>query len=406
MPHPHLMRRLAVAAALPAFAAFALPAAAGASVANVNGTDLQILDGGGEDNIVSVSQLADGRLLVKDTRVVSPGQGCVTGFGGAVCSGANRITALLRGGDDSLLTTASVPIRYAGGEDDDVYEGGQATGNSHVTFVGGSGRDTASYTTATRGVTVTKDGRENDGRAGADRDSIAPDVEDLFGSRHGDSLNGSNDAVTERFTGLGGDDVLSGNGGPDFFLTGSTADGADRMFGGGDRDTVLYDARARPVTVTLSDGGADDGEAGEGDELRQVEQAAGGSAGDTLKAHPASPVGVQLNGNGGADTITGTDADGPGIEERDLLRGGPGRDTITALDGGDTVIANDGEVDSVSCGQGLDAVVADRSAAVLDLMSGCESVQVGTLRLAPSGRSAAGSPPPAEAGAGRIRVAR
>jgi len=61
-----------------------------------------------------------------------------------------------------------------------------------------------------------------------------------------------------------------------------------RMTGTADgEDTVDYAPRTRPVTANLSDGGADDREAGERDEIRQVEIVRGGSAGDTLKVHDA-----------------------------------------------------------------------------------------------------------------------
>src|SRR5207244_13288502 len=113
----------------------------------------------------------------------------------------------------------------------------------------------------------------------------------------------------EKVTSGSGDDVLSGglmDGGP----------GADTMTDG----RVTYEDRTNPLTVTL-DGIANDGEAGEGDD---VERAAvfGGGGNDTLTAGAS---GSGLAGGPGNDVITG----GPGI---DYLSGGDGDDTIDSKD--------------------------------------------------------------------------
>src|SRR6266511_5116940 len=77
-----------------------------------------------------------------------------------------------------------------------------------------------------------------------------------------------------------GNDVLNGGRQTDA-LDGGT--GADAMSGGGDPyDHVLYDSRTAPVTITL-DGVADDGEAGEGDNVgADIERATGGSGDDLI----------------------------------------------------------------------------------------------------------------------------
>ena len=197
------------------------------------------------------------------------------------------------------------------------------------------------------GVTVSKDNQANDGRSGTDADNIRPDIERFYGSPFNDLVFGSDDNVVERYVMAGGDDFVAGNGGPDMFEMLHVDDGSDLYVGGAGFDTALYADRTEPVTVNLSAGGADDGYAGEGDELREIEAAAGGKTNDVLRANVASTTAVQLNGNAGNDIITGTNADAPCCGTDDTLIGGAGRDTITALAGEDAILVQDGE--SASC---------------------------------------------------------
>ena len=102
------------------------------------------------------------------------------------------------------------------------------------------------------------------------------------------------------------------------------------------------------MTITL-DGVADDGEAGEGDNVGPAESATGGA---------------------GNDRIVGNDLGG-------YLFGGPGNDTITAgkaedrvegNEGDDTIDTRDGRFDSIDCGAGNDTLFADPG----DSASNCE----------------------------------
>jgi hypothetical protein len=197
-----------------------------------------------------------------------------------------------------------------------------------------------------------------------------------MGSQFGDSLNGSAGNFNEQFFGLGGDDVMTGRPGLDVFTMEPQADGADRVFGGDDFDSVEYNNRTRAVTATLSDGGTDDGEAGEGDELRQIKDARTGSGNDTLKVNPASTTGVSFQAGLGTDTITGTDA------ADSISAFGGGRDTIDARGGDDRLATRDSEADSLACGQGTDTINSDSPS--LDLQTGCErQTNVGVFTLAP-----------------------
>jgi hypothetical protein len=374
-------RRALFAALLPAALAVAvLPGAADASSAGlqIDGTLIYIDGGKSDDHQLSVAA-SGSRLIVTDNVPIAnlvSGSPCTfpTPTTMSCPLAATRIVSVNLGEGDDIYTSATdVPTVVNAGGGSDIYKGGFTDGVSKVSFAGGSGFDRAFYGPADSAVSVTKDESPNDGRAGRDGDNIHGDVEWLIGSRHADTLIGDNADRTEFLEGMLGDDQLFGNGGNDVFRTGRVADGADRMFGGGGEDTVTYAERARRVTANLSDGGADDGEAGEGDEIRQVETAHGGSLEDTLRAHPDGTTPVTLIGHGGSDTITGA-------RGGDILNGGSGRDTITANAGNDRIQARDGESDTVVCGSEFDTVDVESG---LDVFSGCEKFeQIGVLRLA------------------------
>jgi hypothetical protein len=109
--------------------------------------------------------------------------------------------------------------------------------------------------------------------------------------------------------------------------------GRDVLNGGaGTYDLADYGGRTADLTLTLcSDASAasglgtacatprDDGEAGEGDALLNLEAIESGSGNDLLRGTDANEW---LSGNGGNDTIDGRGGD-------DTLDGGPGSNTIT-----------------------------------------------------------------------------
>jgi Ca2+-binding RTX toxin-like protein len=124
----------------------------------------------------------------------------------------------------------------------------------------------------------------------------------------------------DRLTGGPGDDVLVGEG------------GSDTLTGKDGRDTADYSARTAPVSVSLN-GTADDGEAGEADNVAaDVEILVGGSGDDQLAGNDADNV---LLGNGGNDILGA----GGG---NDQLDGGAGDDTLAGGDGSDAITGGDG----------------------------------------------------------------
>ena len=184
------------------------------------------------------------------------------------------------------------------------------------------------------------------------------------GSRFPDTLTGSGAANV--IDGRTGPDVVRGLGGNDTFPEGEFVTGADDISGGTGRDSVLYGQRRADISVDL-DNVADDGAAGEGDNVRSdVEVVSSGSGDDVLIGNDAanelsSTAGSdRFEGRGGADALSaldGTDA---------------GDDTLLGNGGNDTIRVADDVLDTVQCGNGAqDSVFID---AGLDIIVGCELV--------------------------------
>jgi Ca2+-binding RTX toxin-like protein len=154
--------------------------------------------------------------------------------------------------------------------------------------------------------------------------------------------------------GNGGDDYIFGSFGRDLIDGGSEG---DDMLGGGDRDTVDYSTRTNPLTIGLGTL-PDDGEAGEGDNVRSdFEVVLGGSGSDTISHGGSRPI--NLYGNAGNDTLTGGPAG-------DFLVGGPGADQLNGLGEADAFDTEDGERDTVEGGDGVDTVLKSDSDDILN----------------------------------------
>ena len=148
--------------------------------------------------------------------------------------------------------------------------------------------------------------------------------------------------------------------------------GPDLLSGEAGTDTVTYEDRTNPVSVTFN-GLPDDGERDEHDNVADdIEIVLGGREGDTL------------TGKAGEDTEDG----GPG---EDLVDGGPRADRPTGGDEPDLIRARDGAPDVVLCGDGGDLALVDRQ----DTVRECETVD--------DGRAAAARARGDRAGAARAR---
>jgi Ca2+-binding RTX toxin-like protein len=93
--------------------------------------------------------------------------------------------------------------------------------------------------------------------------------------------------------------------------------------------------------------------------VTQIEDVEGSLTADTVAGDDGPNA---LRGSAGDDTLSG----GAGA---DVVDGGTGADTISGDAGDDVILARDGEVDRIACGDGVDSVVAD---AQDDVAADCE----------------------------------
>jgi hypothetical protein len=274
----------------------------------------------GERNDLLLSSVDDYTVRVADPgATITPGPGCrAIDAHTAECSTSSEPT-------QPFLYTAHV----AAGDMDDVVR------SSHERVAGISG------STALSGPGIVADGGPGD-----------------------DMLVGST-IIADELDGGGGRDRLFGHGNDDTLTDGdsSRAANADRLDGGEGSDEVSYASRTRRVMVDLSDSRRD-GAHGEGDLLRSIERAAGGSGNDllvgnsTYNALHGGRGNDRLEGHGHGDGLFG----GPGDDRlygqrgNDTLEGGDG---ANLLDGGPRhdVIHGMGGTDTVRCGPGLEVAV-------------------------------------------------
>ena len=285
--------------------------------------------------------------------IVSIGGGAndgAAGEGDEVKAGIERITGGTAG---DQLTGAGGNEDLYGREGADTLHGGAANdrligGPDGDTFKGGAGNDLVDYGAVVSPVIASIGDGANDGIDGTEGDDVQADVERLGGGGAADQLTGG--PGSNVLYGRAGGDTLDGTNGNDRLVG---AEGPDIFIGGDGADQVDYSGVVQPVIASVG-GGANDGEAGEGDDIRTgAERIAGGSNDDQLRGSGVSNI---LWGGPGSDTLTG----GGGS---DLLVGEGGDDTLRAK--GDPA-----SVDRISCGGGTDAAFAD---AADTLVGGCEN---------------------------------
>ena len=298
------------------------------------------------------------------------GNDTINGLDGDDFLGGGAGDDILNGGNggDSVRGNSGNDIVNGDAGDDSL---GSDTGNDVIS--GGPGNDAVSYSgRGTTPVTVTLDDVANDGMA-PEVDNVKSDIENVTGGEGNDVLTGN--GKVNSLTGLGGDDVLNGAGGPDNLsggtgrntLNGGAGDDffsagyeADVFAGGSGQDFVSYSGRIDPVIVTIN-GVANDGEAGEGDNVRvDVEDVSGGAGNDRLTGNGLAN---ELFGGYGNDIISGGSGSDlvSGGNGADRLTGGSGADHFDGGGGRDTVVARDGRADDIFCGSGVDRILtADR----------------------------------------------
>jgi RTX calcium-binding nonapeptide repeat (4 copies) len=186
----------------------------------------------------------------------------------------------------------------------------------------------------------------------------APIAALILGGSGNDTLDGGGGQDVVR--GQDGADNLSGGPGNDTLDPGSGgASDHDALLGGTGQDGVSYGLRSVPVTTT-KDGVANDGQAGENDNIgSDVEQITGGSANDTVGGGPAADVLVGGPGNDAVQGFAGDDelhGDGVPNAGSDNISGGPGNDRVLGEGGPDTLSGDAGN-DDMDGGTGDDTLL-------------------------------------------------
>ena len=318
------MKRRTTIAAAASLALFAGAGNALAATAAKSGSALLFQAAAAETNNLTISRVGANFVFNDTGAPVTAGPGCAAVNANTVSCPADTITAIntsLGDGNDQLLildSVAGVTTSTDGGNGNDTLTGGQNTDD------GLSGGFDA-------GVDVLRGRGGDDGFfAGAGNDT-----ED--GGEGSDTFAGGDD----------GNDTISGGPGNDTLTTGSQADGTDAITLGEGFDRMDWRSRTTPLVLS-ADGVANDGAAGEGDNIgADVEDIEGGEADDVIVGMQTADV-TDLDGSGGNDTITA----GSG---NDSIRGGEGGDRIAAGDGNDSIFPSSGS-DTVDAGAGDDEI--------------------------------------------------
>ena len=289
---------------------------------------------------------------------------------------ADRLEVYLGGGNNTLLMT-STGIDVGEDGDEDIHS---AT-VERIIIDGRGGRDVID---ASDYVSTPTGGRlDIFGGAGDDRLTGSFKGNNLYGQEGNDTLYGG-DGIDELYGGPGNDTMFGGPGNDKFYAE-ATLDGNDVLRGGPGEDRAYYQLRTSPLNITVGNGLADDGEAGEADEV-DTEDATAGSGDDVLVgSNRANSLDGRegddeihggpgndsvfggggnniLFGDGGADLVSGSDGN-------DVLTGGAGADTISGSEGDDLIFNADAYADTVLCGDGT---MDDAEPDPLDTFNACE----------------------------------
>jgi Ca2+-binding RTX toxin-like protein len=196
-----------------------------------------------------------------------------------------------------------------GGDGDDEAFLGLGGGD---TFDGGNGEDWATFNSGseTAGITITlgKDGTLSGFSAsgGAATGLKLVNVENVGGTTKNDRIIGNNlaneldggAAGDDYLDGGAGDDILTGDAGNDMLIGGA---GADKLDGGDGIDTASYALSKAGVSVNLTTGEGNGGDA-EGDTLIDIENLIGSAGNDIFIGSAGANM---LNGGAGDDILAG-----------------------------------------------------------------------------------------------------
>jgi Ca2+-binding RTX toxin-like protein len=319
-------------------AALALSPTAFASTVSKNGSQLRYEASPTEANQVSIT--FDGAYYqVQEAPgvTISVGTGCTSlaaNHARCAASGIFSVYIDVKDGTNSAsIGSLSLPSQILGG-----------TGND--TLTGGSAGDTLNGGTGGTNTLT--------GNAGNDSFTGGTGADTFNGGDGNDTLNSS----------AGADSMVGGNG-DDLFHASSSNDGADNLDPGSGTDTANYSLRTAALTIDL-DNTADDGESGEGDNVRSAfDVIRGGGGGDAITGGSCANT---IQGNAGGDTLSGGSGScGLAVGDPDTLEGGAGND----------VLSGGGGEDSLRGGDGIDTLNGDSGNDLLDGGTSADSINGG-----------------------------
>jgi Ca2+-binding RTX toxin-like protein len=284
---------------------------------------------------------------------------------------------------DDTISGLAGNDKLTGGLGNDTLDGG--AGNDVLT--GGEGTDTASYATATAGVTVSLAVTKSQKTVGSGNDTLST-IENLTGSSFNDVLTGSSaanvvmgGAGNDVINGGGGIDTLDGGEGSDVYLVTLLADktAAEITDTGTTGTDELRFAATAAGTLTLSAGDT-------GLECVVIGTGTGASAATTGKVAlnvdaTLSANGLTITGNAGNNTLTGSGF-------ADTLDGGAGNDVLLGGLGNDVLIGGLGQ-DTLTGGIGNDifkfslvgdsGTTATKADVIVDFVQGEDKIDLSAI---------------------------
>jgi Ca2+-binding RTX toxin-like protein len=351
-----------------------------------------LLEGGGGNNTMFGRAGKDTIIGTSGRDFVEGGddQDSIEGAAGDDTINGGDQNDTIHGGDgkDQILGGANGDVLY-GDEGDDTISGNSGNdklygGSGNDMLNGGSGRDSlygdegsdelnggsgssdaVIYADSSEGVNVNL----FTGAAGAGGDAQGDTytgIENVYGSDNDDTITGS--TADNGLFGLGGNDQMHGADGNDTLDGGDGDDslrglnwddtliggigndtleggaGGDSLNGGDGIDTVVYSASPSAVSVDLTAGVVNGGDA-TGDTITGIENVHGSSHDDTISG---SADGNNLLGGNGQDILLG-------LGGNDTLIGGMNDDSVNAGNGNDSIDGNEGN-DTVKGGGGNDTI--------------------------------------------------
>ena len=389
------------------------PVGAHATTVSYSGDNSTVIVTGGDNAShdvqfrISSDGLSD-QILDSVAFTAAPGDCTVETAHKIVCPAHGNLKVDLGGGDD-LITFTSQGFDCFNAYDLNFGEGNNrlslsdncgATLTGPATATSGSGADI--LTGGSQGPLTLNAGGGVDNVGGGPGDDVlhgGDGADRVFGHEGNDQVLGEGGA--DETNGGAGNDVVDGGPGDDGLercssscplSTNDPGIGADTYVGGPGSDTLWLDHHAPGVAISIN-GAADDGAAGEGDNVgSDIESTVGTTGNDTFNGSPGPDGFSGLSGNdeihgaGGDDNLDGGGGDDrvygdagndkvEGSDAADTVDGGPGTDQIYGDTAGctfecvdpDTILARDGERDIVDCGGGADTAQVDQ----LDVVAFC-----------------------------------